>query len=110
MVRAVDAGDMEVAVIVAAVVLLPTAIGAAVGAAVRPGDGYRQTPAVAGFAALGIVFVIFMVADAITPTQQCVRESCDHGNAVGAMFMFPPIFGLAFIGAWLGRLAKHRGR
>jgi hypothetical protein len=101
---------MEVAGIVAAAVLSPTIAGGVVGAAVHPGDGYRQTAAVAGFAALGVVFAILIVGFAITPDEQCVKESCDNGYAIGALFMYPPAFGLAFAGAWIGRRATRRKR
>jgi hypothetical protein len=100
---------MEVAALVAAAVLIPMIVGAVAGAAVLPGDSYRQTPAVAALAAMGIVFVALVVGFAITPDKQCVRESCDNGYAIGALFMYPPIWALAFVGAWLGRLtARHR--
>jgi len=101
---------VEVAGIIAAAVLIPMVVGAVAGVVVRPGDSYRQTAAVAGFAALAIVFVIVVIGFAITPDKQCVKERCDNGYAVGAMFIYPPTFALAFVGAWVGRRVTRRRR
>jgi hypothetical protein len=103
-----DTAHVEVAGIVAAAVLVPVVVGAVAGVVVRPGDSHRQTLAVAGLAALAIVFMLILVGFAITPDKQCVRETCDNGYAVGALFAYPPTFGLSFMGAWLGRLGARR--
>jgi hypothetical protein len=99
---------VEVAGIIAAVLLVPLLTGGVGGALVAPGDGYRQTAAVAGFAALLVIVAVLFVGFAATPERQCVKESCDNGYAIGAIFMYPPAFGLAFVGAWVGRRLNRR--
>jgi hypothetical protein len=101
---------MEVAGMIAAVVLVPVLAGFAVAAVVRPGSGWRRTAGVAGLAALGVVLVVVIVGFVVTPEAQCVKKSCDDGYGVGAMSAYPPAFALAFVGALVGRRVPRRMR
>ncbi len=91
---------MSVAARIAIVALAFVFIGGIAGFRVRPGDSYRQVPAVAWLTTLGILLLGF----AMTPPSACGKTQCDTGYGIGSMFLSIPIFGLTLLGVALGRL------
>lgn len=99
---------MPLAVFLVLFLLIPTATGAAVQVARRP-ETWSGSRRLVLRATIGLLVVSDVIGTVTTPDSACGGTGCDTGYAVGLLVMAPFVYGLAFLGAWIGRLAKPVG-
>lgn len=101
----------SVALIIAAIVLVPVVVGAITGAVMNPG-GWKQTlnAAAVGSGIVAGLVVVAIVAAMIAHPTECTGSNChetDTSAAVQIVFVAPllvPIYALVLPGTALGKL------
>jgi hypothetical protein len=96
------------ALIVCLVVVIPAAIGVALGAAVAHGGGPRHPFALASMCDASGVFVLLVIITAQTPSSACDGTGCDNEYGVGLLLALGIAYLPAVLGVLGGRSLRNR--